>query len=282
MKLPSTTLLFSLLASVAVVDVNIVNAQSQANCPVASAIVDGENCCEFIPADAFEKACFIDGGATQCRCAGQDDICATIGWSCISTPTTDVSPVTAPTASPVNTIAVPTTDVIPVTAPTASPVNTVAPVPTTDVIPVTTPTASPVNTIVISPTDATTIPAPAPTDSTDSTEPTETPNFVPIVDTIAPTASVDPPSPDEPVEPVEPVEDCSGEVCDPTDADACSCRPGLICRSRATSSGLNFRCSAEPREGRTRLSSGRGGAGGAAPNRGNTRTTRVPPYVRRV
>jgi hypothetical protein len=236
MNLPSITLLFSILAVVAVVDVNIVNAQSQVNCPIASAIVDGENCCAVIPAGATEAACFINGGATQCRCAGQDDICATTGWSCIS-------------------------------------------VPTTDVVPVTTPTASPGNIIVLTPTDATRIPVPTPIDSA---EPTETPISVPVVDTIAPTASVAPPAPDEPVEPVEPVENCTGQVCDPLVADACSCRPGLICRSRTTSSGLSFRCSAKPREGRNRLSSGRGGAGGAAPNRVNTRTTRIPPFLRRV
>jgi hypothetical protein len=245
MNLPSITLMFSILALVAV-------AQGQVKCLDQSLIVDGEDCCSVIPAGATEAACFINGGATQCRCARQNNSCDTTGWSCVS----------VPSPTPVTVLD-----------------------PTTDVIPVTTPTASPATTIVLNPTDATAIPVTTTipdSTPTDSAEPTETPNSVPIIDTIAPTTSVAPPTTDEPVEPVE---NCTGQVCDVEAADACSCRPGLICRSRSTGSGLESRCSAKPRLGRTRISDGRGGAGGGAGGagpRGNTRTTRIPPFLRRV
>ena len=65
-----------------------------------------------------------------------------------------------------------------------------------------------------------------------------------------------------PPPPVEEVEECTGAICDPTDADSCNCRPSLTCRNRGGSTG--FICSQVSRVGRTRLSNadGVGGAGG--------------------
>lgn len=55
--------------------------------------------------------------------------------------------------------------------------------------------------------------------------------------------------------------DCAGETCDKNDINACSCRPGLECRSRNVG-GFSI-CSQVPRKRRNRLSAalGFGGAG---------------------
>jgi len=69
-----------------------------------------------------------------------------------------------------------------------------------------------------------------------------------------------PPLPPSPVVVVE-VEDCSSATCDPADNDSCSCRPGLSCRYRGSTTG--YICSQVTRVGRNRLS-GAAGVGGAA------------------
>jgi len=99
MKLHPLAAFFYVLAIVAIVNVNAEEevevddpppgvpsggaGSSDVNCP-SSGIKNGDNCCSVIPDGETEAACFIDGGATECRCAGQDNICDDTGWSCIS------------------------------------------------------------------------------------------------------------------------------------------------------------------------------------------------------
>ena len=68
-------------------------------CPANPDVAEGTNCCFFLPRPeggvADEASCLYPpgswGGATQCRCPGQNDDegrsdCSTIGWSCVPFP----------------------------------------------------------------------------------------------------------------------------------------------------------------------------------------------------